>query len=119
MVRRLQPDFSFVDDRGEICQILSRPCRQVNYLYTKAGAKRGQHYHKVNRELFYIVSGQVCLLAHSVAGGERERYEFSDGDIFLVEPYTVHDMTFPQDTRMIVVYDRGVEQDGRKDIFEG
>ncbi len=120
MIRSLRTDFSFVDDRGEICQILSVPCRQVNYLYTKAGAKRGRHYHKQNREIFYVISGEVKIQAQAVGKADvREEGTFSSGDAFLVEPYAIHDLTFLRDTQMVVVYDVGVEQDGQKDIFEG
>lgn len=119
MVRQLKPDFEFNDARGAICQILSIPNSQVNYLFTKKGKKRGRHYHKENKEIFYMVSGRVKLYAEAVGNAKaQDEHTFQTGDLFLVEPLVVHDFTFLEDTQMVVVYDVGIEKDGAKDIYE-
>lgn len=118
MIKRIEPDFVHTDERGEICQILSVPVSQVNYLFTKKGAKRGRHYHKENREIFYVISGAVTLSAESVTNETvREEYTFRTGDLFQIEPYTMHDLVFIEDTQMIAFYDIGVQQGEKKDIY--
>lgn len=109
MIQKLDVDFSHSDERGSICQILSVPNAQVNYLFTKAGAKRGNHYHKINREYFYVVSGRVRITGRNVLdSGRTESHEFEQGELFVIEPYCSHELEFKEDTQMIAVYDRGV-----------
>ena len=118
MIRQLNTDFSFSDDRGDICQILSIKNSQVNFLYTKKNAKRGCHYHKNNKEFFYIISGKVSITGYDAGTHENEEtFVFEKGDLFCVEPYTVHDFQFLEDTEMIVIYDKGVEEETGKDIY--
>lgn len=119
-IKKIDVDFFHTDERGTICQVLSIPNSQVNYLFTKKGAKRGKHYHKENREVFYIIKGAIRLETYSANDIETEHEEFlfKTGDLFSVEPFTVHDFEFVDDTHMIVVYDKGVEHsDGSKDIY--
>lgn len=118
MISKLEVDFNHSDERGKICQILSIPNSQVNYLFTKKGGKRGQHYHKKNKEIFYIISGKIKIDAYEVANHDKKAdYIFEDGDLFMVEPFVMHNFTFLEDTQMVVIYDLGVEKDNEKDIF--
>lgn len=118
MIKKLNADFTQTDSRGTICQILSIPNSQVNYLFTKKGAERGNHYHKKNKEFFFVINGKVRISAYSVKNPEeKEEYVFQSGDLFLVEPYSMHSFAFLEDTQMTVIYDIGVECDGSKDIF--
>lgn len=118
MIIKLEPDFKHADERGIICQVLSIPTSQVNYLFTKKGAKRGSHYHKENKEFFYIIDGEIALFAYPInAPPQKEKYIFKTGDLFMVEPLTVHYFEFTENTQMIVMYDKGVDHEGKKDIF--
>lgn len=118
MIKKLETDFKHIDDRGTICQVLSIPNSQVNYLFTKKGAKRGCHYHKKNHEYFYIINGKIQISAYSVNNtAQTEKYVFETGELFVVEPLAMHDFAFLEDTHMVVIYDRGVETEDGKDIF--
>lgn len=117
MIKKLNVDFLRNDDRGTICQVLSIPNKQINYLFTKKNAKRGCHYHKENKEIFYMISGEVELESREINSDNKETYCFKKGDLFLVEPYTIHDFKFLEDTQMIVAYDLGVESGISKDIY--
>lgn len=119
MIKKLDVDFLHTDERGTICQVLSIPITQVNYLFTKRAAKRGCHYHKINREIFYIIEGSLEVTAEkSDDNTSKHIYSFKTGDVFLVEPLVVHDFNFLEDTRMLVMYDKGVElPDKSKDIY--
>ena len=50
-------DFSHVDDRGSLFQLVRAGYEQVNVLSTRAGVCRGGHYHKRAVECFFVVSG--------------------------------------------------------------
>lgn len=110
-------DFFNADSRGIICQITSMPNSQVNYLFTLKGAKHGKHYQK-NKEIFYVISGKLQICAYSVNGATRkEEYIFEAGDLFVVEPYTIHNFTFMEDTQIVAVYDIGVKNGSGTDIY--
>lgn len=116
LIKRIKPDFVFDDDRGTIVQLVHDGYKQVNTVFTKKGAVRGNlHYHEVNNELFYIVSGAVRLTAQK--GDVKEEYVFESGDMFLVEKEIRHSFEFLADTQLIGLYDVGVELDGKKDIL--
>ena len=116
LIERIEPDFVFDDDRGSIIQLVHEGYKQVNTVFSKKGAVRGNmHYHADNNELFYIVSGSVRLTAKK--DDITEEYTFQSGEMFLVPKGVRHHFAFLADTQLIGLYDRGVEQDGEKDIF--
>lgn len=112
----LTPDFHFEDARGAITQLVHTGYEQVNVLETKAGVTRGGHYHKKSREAFFVVSGSVELTVSR--DGQKETRIFTAGEFFLLPPYTVHTMSFPEDCVLVGLYDKCVESaNGEKDIF--
>ena len=116
MIELLSPDFTHSDERGKLVQIVSDGYRQVNMLYSKAGTVRGNHYHKVNNEAFFVVSGTVEVTSNS--GDEQSRGTFHSGDFFLIKPYVIHSLYFTEDCVLVALYDRGVELlDSGKDIY--
>ena len=116
LIERINPDFVFDDDRGSIIQLVHKGYKQVNTVFTKKGAVRGNmHYHAVNDELFYIISGSIRLTAKK--DEITEEYSFHTGDMFLVRKGIRHHFEFLADTQLIGLYDIGVERNGKKDIF--
>ena len=113
---KLNPDFIFEDERGMITQLVHDGFKQINVLFSKQGCKRGNHYHKVSREAFYVVNGSVEVIFQKA--DIEENVTFKTGDFFLIEPLTNHSMSFPNDCLMIQMYDIPViKADGTKDIF--
>ena len=50
--------------------------------------------------------------------GQSEKVTVREGDFFVLKPYAMHSFDFKQDTLMVALYDRGVENaDGSKDIY--
>ena len=117
LIENLTPDFTFTDERGTLTQIVSGGYEQVNAVFTKKGAVRGRfHYHKENRETFFIISGRVLVRAER--DGVKEEYEFTSGDMFTVHEYVRHDFRYLEDTYLVGMYSGCVENaDGTKDIF--
>lgn len=111
------PDFQHHDARGDLTQLVHEGYSQVNFVTTKAGSFRGGHYHKHNRELFYIIRGEVEVTLETEE--ESQRAAFSDGGMFSIPPCVKHSFTYIKDTEMITMYDCGVELgSGKMDIYE-
>lgn len=116
MYQLLIPDFKFSDDRGTLVQLVHGGYTQVNVITTKQGVLRGNHYHKLSREAFYIISGSVKVILTS--SGKREEMLFKSGDFFEIPPMVLHEMIYPEACVMVALYDRPVENEhGEKDIW--
>lgn len=116
LFERIQPDFIHEDERGCLVQLAREGYAQFNIITSKAGVERGGHYHKLNTEAFYIISGalRVCF----VAGEATAEVRFARGDFFRIPPLVVHWFFFESDTVLASMYSRGVElPDGSKDMF--
>ena len=112
MLKIIQTDFEFTDERGTLVQLIHEGYRQINVITSKKGVVRGGHYHKQNEEAFYVVSG---LLEVDVNG---ETARFGMGDFFGIEAYDMHSFRFLEDTVLVSMYSGGVElPDGTKDIY--
>ncbi len=116
MIEILKPDFVFQDDRGLLTQLVHEGFSQYNIIFSKKGVLRGDHYHKENREAFYIITGELELRVKK--GDVSKSYIFRPGDMFLIPPYVVHSFYYAEDTWLASMYDLGVEhEDGTKDIY--
>lgn len=116
LIEFLKPDFTFTDDRGGLTQLVREGYRQINVISSKEGVVRGGHYHALNREAFYVVSGQFRL--DLSRNGERERHVLKAGDFFTIPPLVTHSFTYLAETLLVGLYDLGVElPDGSKDII--
>lgn len=116
MVTVIKPDFVFEDERGRLVQLVHEGFTQFNVVTSKAGFIRGKHCHRLNREGFYVVDGSFVLEAK--LGDKTETYEFSKGDMFIIEPDVMHTFDYREDSTLVAFYDKGVElPDGTKDII--
>ncbi len=116
LIEFIKPDFEFEDERGYLRQLCREGWKQVNVSYSKAGVFRGGHYHKRNREAFYIISGEIEIELKK--GEQEEKVRVGSGDFFILQPYAVHSFRFVADTLMIAMYDLGVEEPGDiRDIY--
>lgn len=116
MIKIIKPDFIFEDERGTLVQLVHEGYKQINVVTSKAGFERGNHYHKLNREGFYVIEGSFTLEVR--AGGISESHEFKKGDMFIIEPNVIHRFVYHEDSTLIGFYDKGVElPDGTKDII--
>ena len=112
LIERLTPNFIHNDNRGTLTQLIRRGYSQVNVITSKGGVIRGGHYHELNTEAFYIVSGRCRVTARK--DGEKEEAEFKAGDFFRVGPYVTHDFEYMEDSVLVTMYSLGVELDGDK-----
>lgn len=117
LIQFLKPDFEHVDERGKLVQLVHDGWKQVNVIESKAGQVRGNHYHKMNKEAFYVVKGEFDLWLEK--NGESETYHLTTGQMFQIESYVIHTFEFRKDSILIGFYDTGIEMAGiEKDIFK-
>jgi quercetin dioxygenase-like cupin family protein len=117
LIKFILPEFIHKDDRGMLKQITSKgKWSQVNYIESDIGSIRGNHYHKINRELFYIIDGKFMLTLE--LNDHKMVYEIIANDLFIIEPMVKHSFDFKEKTRLISMYDKGVElENGQMDIL--
>lgn len=115
-IKFIKPDFIHKDSRGSLTQLVSgNKWSQVNYIESSPGAIRGNHYHKINRELFYVAKGRFFLVLE--AENTKLTYDMVAEDLFIIEPLVRHSFEYVEETILITMYDKGVElEDGKKDI---
>ena len=122
-IRILKPDFQFTDERGQLIQLVHEGYKQVNYILSYAGEHRGGHYHRHNKELFYVISGSLELEVWPASQTEircAECYTFGSGDMFEIPENVAHSFSFTERTSLISMYSNGVESpSGEKDIIKG
>ncbi len=68
----------------------SVPIRHLNYLELRAGQMRGNHYHKLRHETFYVTGGELELHVQDGASGPREVLLLKAGDMVRIDPGVVH-----------------------------
>ena len=73
--------------------VFKNPFFEVAHHHHLAGFIGKKHYHKIAPELTYIVKGSL------IASGVR----LESGDIFIYEPNEISEVTFLEDTDLIVV----------------
>lgn len=117
LIEILKPDFIHEDERGRLTQLVHEGYSQFNIVSSKKGVLRGDHFHKENREAFYVISGRFRLEAEK--DGVKESYTFTQGDMFVIPDHVIHSFYYEEDTVLAIMYDKGVEKDdGTKDIFK-
>lgn len=116
LIKLLKPDFEFENECGKLTQLVREGWNQVNVITSIAGSKRGGHYHKINKEGFYIISGKFRLILEE--DGIKEEYIMKAGDMFVISPYQKHFFEYMEDTVLVSMYDKGVELPRNlKDIY--
>lgn len=106
MYEILTPDFCYTDERGSLTQLVHGGWNQVNVIFSRRDTVRGGHYHKKNREAFYVVNGS-CEVTLTIDGEEKTQV-FKSGDFFSIEPNTFHLFRYLEDTLLVSLYDVGV-----------
>lgn len=107
LLTKIEPDFIFENECGKLTQLVREGWNQVNVITSVAGSKRGGHYHKINKEGFYIITGKFRLVLEEE--GKSEEYMMQAGDMFIIQPYQKHYFEYIEDTILVSMYDKGVE----------
>ena len=116
LIEFVKPDLVFENEAGCLKQLVHEGWKQVNVITSKKGSVRGGHYHKQNRECFYIVEGSFLLTVWK--DDTKEEYEIKQNDMFIIPEDVFHTFAYHEDTLLVAMYDNGVEIDeNTKDIW--
>lgn len=118
LIEFLKPDFKLKNENGLLVQLIHDGWKQVNVIFSRNGVIRGGHYHKYNKEAFYILSGSFKLIVWNNTSSNHEEYQIMAGDMFLINENVFHTFEYTEDTWLVSMYSNGVELDkNTKDIW--
>jgi len=90
------------DDRGQCAQLTPDESPiHVAVLEIKEGTVRGDHYHKLVEEIFYIVYGTIVLTAWNIETRIYETYTLRSGDKAYIPPFHMHRFFATKDTLLV------------------
>ena len=99
VIRMLRPPF--IDERGEIHNLLDTVLGSVAVIRSVKGAVRGNHYHKTDFHYCWLQSGGMVYF-HRPAGSTAppQRWVIQPGQLFYTPPLYEHAMHFTEDSVM-------------------
>ena len=115
LIQFIEPDFTFENENGLLIQLIHKGWNQVNVIFSKCNGIRGGHYHKFNKEAFYVISGSFILTVWK--SDIKEVYKIKTGDMFLINEFVFHSFEYTEDTWLVSMYSSGVELNEGKDIW--
>lgn len=96
----VEPTTIHADSRGSLASILPGLIwAEANFITSREGVIRGNHFHIYSTELFIIRKGSILVRSSQVFSDELNNYRrsdmisekiFSDGDVFAIYPMTWH-----------------------------
>ena len=97
----LMPKEPFVDERGEILNLLDVPVTSIAVITSKKGAVRANHYHKTDYHYCWLQRGGL-IYAHRPVGDTAapKRWTIKPGQIFYTPVMYEHVMVFTEDSVM-------------------
>jgi len=98
---------AFVNEVGEIQNILLKPCSSVTVLKSRKGKTRANHYHKEDWHYAYVTKGAVLYFERAIGSTEiPEPRLFLPGEMFFTPPLREHCMLFAEESEIITMAKR-------------
>lgn len=121
MIQILNNNFKYIDDRGSITRLIDLGnWREINYVKSVKGYKRGYHFHKITFEGFAIFEGKVAVTVQKVTENlllEPKLYTFEKGSVFIIEPMVFHIFHILEDSIWINFLSNTIDSEN-PDIFK-
>ena len=93
----------FVDERGEILNLIDAPFTSAAVVTSVKGAVRGNHYHKTDYHYCWLQRGGLLYYHRPVGATSRpKRRVIKPGQLFYTPPRYEHAMHFTKDSVMFV-----------------
>lgn len=93
----------FVDDRGEILNLIDAPFESAAVIRSVRGAIRGNHYHKTDYHYCWLQEGGMVYYHRSVGDTKPpEAWTIKPGQLFYTPPMYEHAMHFSEDSILFV-----------------
>ena len=97
-------DQPFVNENGEIQNLLLERFTSLAHIRSVAGAIRANHWHKTDWHYAYVLKGQVWYYWRPVGSQAVPKHEkFPAGSMFFTPPQVEHAMFFPEETDFITM----------------
>ena len=117
-MKRFKPTFEFKDENGILREVIRRGnYKQLNEAIRYKGRGSGGHYHKIDEELFYVMTGKVQVKVFNIKTKEKIEFVAGPAEGFIIEPYELHDFFYLEDTMMTVLHSLPFDKDS-PDIYE-
>lgn len=89
---REQPRARLLTPKGELAVLTDNlsPVMHLAYVQLLPGMPRGNHYHKLRHEQFYLISGSVELQLLDLSTGEQPSARMEPGDLAFIAPSVAH-----------------------------
>jgi dTDP-4-dehydrorhamnose 3,5-epimerase-like enzyme len=96
------PYYYFADTRGIFLGIIQdQEWKEINYIESKKGSIRGNHYHKETVECFFIIDGKIRVTLVDLITNSKKVFIVGKGSIFIVKPNTLHTFEVLEDSKWI------------------
>ena len=94
----------FIDERGEILNLVDAPFTSAAIITSAKGAIRGNHYHKTDAHYCWLQRGRLVYV-HRPAGSTTrpKRWVIRPGQMFYTPPMYEHAMHFTEDSVMLAL----------------
>ena len=93
----------FVDERGQILNLIDAPFTSAAVITSIRGAVRGNHYHKTDYHYCWLQQGRMLYLHRPVGASEAaQRWTIEEGQMFYTPPGYEHAMHFTADSVLLV-----------------
>ncbi len=100
IIKKINP--VYVDERGEITDLLNEKINHVGFITTKKDVVRAKHYHKQSIQYSYILRGKFeVIVANPNNLDEREKFILNAGEIIIIQSNIVHVFRALEDSDMI------------------
>ena len=87
------------DTRGSFLGIINKyTWGEINFIQTRAGVERGNHYHRYTKELFYILTGEIQVDVKNIVDKAEHHFRATPHMAFIVDPYEIHTFTTIKDS---------------------
>ena len=99
---KLNVEIAHQDERGEIIDLLENEIINAVTLVTfRAGAIRGNHYHKETRQWNYLISGSIKFVSQ-VSNEPVVESLMKPGDFMVTDPNVRHALVALEDSELMV-----------------
>lgn len=94
----------FIDDRGEILNLLDSTFGSASIIRSVKGAVRANHYHKTDDHYCWLQSGGLIYFHRRVGDpNPASAWKIEPGQMFYTPPMYEHAMHFTEDSVLLVL----------------
>jgi dTDP-4-dehydrorhamnose reductase len=114
----IPPYFYFQDARGLFRGIMrGRRWDEINFVESRQGSVRGNHYHRQTIEAFYIIDGRIKVHLTDLSQDTTREFIVEGGDSFIIKPNILHIFDVLKDSRWINLLSQAMGEK-EKDIIK-